>query len=54
MEYGAIDLHARRSQIRIVREDGLVLLERQVETSRGRLGSRVRDARADADSDRKQ
>ena len=35
MEYGAIDLHARRSQIRIVREDGSVVLERQVDTSRG-------------------
>ena len=34
MEYGAIDLHARRSQIRIVREDGVVLLERRVDTSR--------------------
>ena len=34
MEYGAIDLHARRSQIRIVREDGAVILERQVETTR--------------------
>ena len=34
MEYGAIDLHARRSQIRIVREDGTVVLERQVETLR--------------------
>jgi transposase len=35
MEYGAIDLHARRSQIRIVREDGSVVLDRQVDTSRG-------------------
>jgi transposase len=34
MEYGAIDLHARRSQIRIVGEDGFVTLERQVETTR--------------------
>ena len=34
MEYGAIDLHARRSQIRIVREDGVVLLERRIETRR--------------------
>jgi transposase len=33
MEYGAIDLHTRRSQIRIVREDGSVVFERQVETS---------------------
>ena len=42
MEYGAINLHARRSQIRIVREDGSVVLERQVETSRGDFGSHLR------------
>jgi transposase len=35
MDYGAIDLHTRRSQIRIVRADGSVALERQVETTRG-------------------
>jgi transposase len=34
MEYVAIDLHKRRSQIRIVREDGSVVLERKVDTSR--------------------
>jgi transposase len=34
MEYGAIDLHARRSQIRIVQEDGSVILERRVDTTR--------------------
>jgi transposase len=37
MEYGAIDLHARRSQIRIVREEGAVVLERRVDTSRDDL-----------------
>ena len=39
MEYGAIDLHMRRSQIRIVREDGSVVLElgRLIHTSRGEL-----------------
>jgi transposase len=37
MEYGAIDLHTRRSQIRIVREDGSVMLERRIDTSRGDL-----------------
>jgi transposase len=37
MEYGAIDLHARRSQIRIVREDGVAVLERRVDTSRDDL-----------------
>src|SRR5688500_1176972 len=34
MEYGAIDLHKRRSQIRIVGEDGGVVVERRVDTSR--------------------
>src|SRR5213593_3248909 len=34
MDYGAIDLHPRRSQIRIVREDGTVILERRVDTTR--------------------
>ena len=42
MEYGAIDLHTRRSQIRIVREDGAVVLERRVDTSRERLRSDLR------------
>lgn len=37
MEYGAIDLHARRSQIRIVREDGAAVLERRVDTTRDDL-----------------
>ena len=54
MEYGAIDLHARRSQIRIVREDGSVVLERQVDTGRGDFDRVFGDASADADSDRKQ
>lgn len=34
MEYGAIDLHTKRSQIRIVTVDGQVMLERKVETTR--------------------
>jgi transposase len=34
MEYGAIDLHKQRSQIRIVREDGAVVLERRIDTTR--------------------
>ena len=34
MEYGAIDLHKRRSQIRIIREDGSVVIERKIDTSR--------------------
>lgn len=34
MEYGAIDLHKRRSQIRIVREDGSVVREQKVDTTR--------------------
>jgi len=40
MEYGAIDLHTRRSQIRILREDGAVVLDRRIDTTRGDL-SRV-------------
>jgi hypothetical protein len=35
MEYGAIDLHTRRSQIRIVEEDGTVVLDRRIDTTRG-------------------
>ena len=34
MEYGAIDLHMRRSQIRIVEEDGRVVLDRRIDTTR--------------------
>jgi transposase len=34
MEYGAIDLHMRRSQIRIVAADGTVVLDRRVDTTR--------------------
>src|SRR5258708_4651629 len=34
MEYGAIDLHTKRSQIRIVEADGRVVLERKIETTR--------------------
>ena len=33
MQYGAIDLHLRRSQIRIVDEEGHVLVDRRVETT---------------------
>jgi transposase len=32
MEYGAIDLHTRRSQIRIVTDDGTVVLDRRIDT----------------------
>ena len=39
MEYGAIDLHLRHSQIRIVDADGTVVLERRVATSSEGLGS---------------
>ena len=35
MEYGAIDLHTRRSQIRIVTGDGEVVLERRIDTRAG-------------------
>jgi transposase len=37
MEYGAIDLHKRRSQVRIVRQDGTVVLERRIDTTRDDL-----------------
>jgi transposase len=37
MEYGAIDLHKRRSLIRIVSETGAVVLERRMETTRAAL-----------------
>ena len=35
MEYGAIDLHLRRSQIRILADDETVVLDRRVDTTRG-------------------
>jgi transposase len=37
MEYGAIDLHAKESEIRIIDEDGAVVLERRIATTRERL-----------------
>src|SRR5687767_10785679 len=37
MVYGAIDLHMRQSQIRIVDEDGAVLRDQRIPTSRERL-----------------
>ena len=37
MEYGAIDLHAKESQIRIVDADGTVILDRRIATTRARL-----------------
>lgn len=37
MEYGAIDLHAKESEIRIIDEEGVVLLERRIATTRERL-----------------
>jgi transposase len=39
MEYGAIDLHKRRSQIRIVTEAGAVVLERRIDTTRAALAA---------------
>jgi hypothetical protein len=46
MEYGAIDLHLRQSHIRIVREDGTVVVERRIPTTRaslvGLFGGRAR------------
>jgi transposase len=37
MEYGAIDLHLRRSQVRIVDEDESVILDRRIDTTRSDL-----------------
>ena len=37
MEYGAIDLHLRRSQIRIIDEAEQVVLDRRVDTTREAL-----------------
>lgn len=37
MEYGAIDLHAKESEIRILDQEGAVVLERRVSTTRERL-----------------
>ena len=37
MEYGAIDLHTKECQIRIVAEDGQVLVDRRITTARDRL-----------------
>jgi hypothetical protein len=45
MEYGAIDLHTRRSVIRIIREDGTVVLDRRIDTTRDDL-ARVFGGRA--------
>ena len=32
MEYGAIDLHTRRSQVRIVNDEGTILVDRRIDT----------------------
>jgi transposase len=46
MEYGAIDLHLRRSQVRILTEDESVVLDRRIDTTRedltGMFGGRAR------------
>jgi transposase len=44
MEYGAIDLHTRRSQIRILAEDETVVFDRRIDTTRAEL-SRLFGAR---------
>ena len=49
MVYGAIDLHMRYSQIRIIDEEGRVLREQRVVTTAERLASGVRRPRRDAD-----
>jgi transposase len=45
MEYGAIDLHTRRSQIRILASDGTIVLDRRIDTTR-RAFSGVFESRA--------
>ena len=37
MEYGAIDLHTKESEIRIIDENGAVVFERRIATTRARL-----------------
>jgi transposase len=39
MEYGAIDLHSRRSQVRIVTADGSVVLDRRIDTRRAQFAA---------------
>src|SRR6185436_18966869 len=39
MEYGAIDLHTKESEIRILTEDGTVVLARRMATRRDRLAT---------------
>lgn len=39
MDYGAIDLHTRRSQIRIVNESGAVVVERRIDTTPAALAA---------------
>lgn len=43
MEYGAIDLHTRRSQIRILNEQGEVVLDRRIDTRVGDLARVFRE-----------
>ena len=45
MEYGAIDLHKLRSQIRVLAEDGAIALDAKIATTRGEF-TRVWGARA--------
>ena len=50
MVYGAIDLHMRYSQIRIVDAEGRVLREQRVVTTRERLAAAFAGVGPDADS----
>ncbi len=54
MEYGAIDLHLRRSQFRIVREDGAVVKDGKFDTTRADFTRVFGDRARDAHPDRKQ
>ena len=51
MEYGAIDLHKKESQIRILTEGGEII-DRRIATTRDRLTTRVLGSAADAHSAR--
>lgn len=51
MEYGAIDLHKKESQIRIVTDSG-EMIDRRDHYHAGSFDARVRGQAEDADSDR--
>lgn len=54
MTYGAIDLHARYSQVRVIDGEGRVLRDQKIVTNRDRLVAVFAPYRPDPDSARKQ